>query len=166
MKEFSDTYFVNKNFREIYKLLMEDFSILPSILNILEYKKTDWENNKRKEYIKIQYDDIPDIISKVFLNNSKLVNLKIKNSKEKFNDEEIIIKSSILPSKFGIISKLNLFKLKVVYHLKRLNESKTLININVISKVFLDKSFDVSIEQMIIDLFKIISNDTILQLHN
>ena len=38
MKQFSDTYFVNKNFKKIYELLMEDFNILPSILNILEYQ--------------------------------------------------------------------------------------------------------------------------------
>ena len=165
MKQFSDTYFVNKNFKKIYELLMEDFNILPSILNILEYKKTEWENNKRKEYIKIQYDDIPDIISKVFLNNSKIVNLKIKNSKEKFNDEEIIIKSSIIPHNFSIITKFNLFKLKIIYHLKKINENKTFIHINIISKVFLDKSFDISIEQMIIDLFKNITKDAILQLN-
>ena len=165
MKDFSDNYFINKNFKEIYELLLEKNSILSSVLNILEYKKTEWINNKRKEYMQIYYYDIPDIISKVFLNNSKIVNLKIKYHKEKFSDDEIIIKSSIIPNNFNIINKLKLFKLKIIYHLKKINDNKTLININIISRVFLDRSFDISIEQIIIDIFKNITNDIILQLN-
>lgn len=117
MKEYSDSFTINKNISNIYNLLLEDTKIINSLFNVKKYEINDWKNDTKIDYLSIEDYDIPDIISDLFLNKTKIINLQIKNIKELHNDNKIIIKSKIKPynNKSFIIkatSFLNLFKFK------------------------------------------------------
>lgn len=166
MKEYSDSFTLNKNISNIYNLLLEDNKILNSLFNIKKYDKNDWKNNTKIDYLTIEEYDIPDFISHCFLNKTKIINLEIKNIKILFNDNEIIIKSKIKPfnNKSFVIKTtnfLNLFKFKIKYHLKKIDNNNTLIDIHIFVRVLLNNSLKTFIEDYIINYYKILINKTI-----
>lgn len=166
MKEYSDSFTINKNISNIYNLLLEDTKIINSLFNVKKYEMNDWKNNTKIDYLSIEDYDIPDIISDCFLNKTKIINLQIKNIKELHNDNKIIIKSKIKPynNKSFIIkatSFLNLFKFKIKYHLYKIDDNNTLIKIHIFVRVLLNNSLKTFIENYIIDYYKIIINKTI-----
>jgi hypothetical protein len=133
----------NLNYLNIVDLALDNNDKFIEIIpEIVFYEKGIWNNNKRKDYIKINITDIPkDINSIINLIKDKdgLISFKIKIKKEIIHNDFIIKLKIKFNSTFvgNLINKTITLKSKLI--LSNINDTKTEINVNyTINSLFFD----------------------------
>jgi hypothetical protein len=133
----------NLNYLNIVDLALDNNDKFIEIIpEIVFYEKGIWNNNKRKDYIKINITDIPkDINSIINLIKDKdgLISFKIKIKKEIIQNDFIIKLKIKFNSTFvgNLINKTITLKSKLI--LSNINDTKTEINVNyTINSLFFD----------------------------
>ena len=167
MKDFSEkNIIVDKNINMIFEeLYIENDKLLSNSFNIIKYEKNPWVDGKKIDIITILFEDIPDILSNTFLNNSKIITIKCKN--------KIIVKTNdeyTISTKFKIISTSNLIKLanilKLINIINTINlvyisENKTIINVNTKIKTYIVPPYSEILEIFAVNMCEKILRDSI-----
>jgi hypothetical protein len=140
------------NYLEIIDLALDNNDkFIEVIPEIVFYEKGIWNNNKRKDKIKINITDIPSDISNIIdmiKDKDGLIGIKIKILKEITNDNFIIktkikLNCGIIGS---LINKTITLKSKLVF--SNINDKKTEIDVNyTINSIFFDNLLNNRINQ-------------------
>jgi hypothetical protein len=170
MKEYSNTFTINKNIDTVFELLINNNSeIMYKLFNFSDsYDKNNivepWIKNKRINVLKVNIPEIPDIISDNYFNKSKDICIKLKNYISIRNDNQIIVKVKVKPTNINSIAaniayKLKLLKTKFVFNLNRIDDYNTKLILNVSSYAYIPPPFNELLEKFTIDfLIKILSD--------
>jgi hypothetical protein len=132
---------VNKNIEDVFHTLYEDNNeIFDEHMQLIEWKKSEWNNNKRKEDIYIYLESLPDELAKYTTEGDKYLRFKIKN---KIMSE----KPRIIKSKFKIqnvnqffrtlLNDFNLIKIKNTVELNPITETTTTVKVVVTAKLII-----------------------------
>lgn len=152
MKELSkNDIIVNKNINDIFNVLYEDnYKLLTTLFDLREYNKGVWENNIRIDIATIYLEELPDILSNMFLNNEKIIKVKCKNilkintPNEYTVETKIYIVNNIL---LKLINKLKLIKIKNIINIKKINENQSQMNIKTKIKSYILPPFKEIVER-------------------
>lgn len=107
----------------------ENKGVISEYQDITNYKQGEWINNKRKDLMDIQMNDIPEeLVSliKLFISDNNIVSMKSKNILLERTDKKIVLKIKIkLINKLSnIILKLFKYKVRVIYESVDINKTK------------------------------------------
>jgi hypothetical protein len=138
---------------QMCKLILEDIEPGQILSTITDSQILEWKNNERIQFLTIKDDIIP-----TFINKDKKLKLKVKVIKNLINDDEIHITNKIKPKK-KLLSKI--FTIVVEFKLKKMNEECTIVNYNISASVFLNNSLSLSFEDLIIDYYTGLINNTV-----
>ena len=164
MKDFSEkNIIIDKNINVIFELLyINNTNLLSKIFNLIKYNKGEWIDNKKIDIVTILLEDIPDILSNNFLNNSKIITIKCKNKILEKSDKEYTISTKFkIVSDSKLLKIANILKLVNIKNIIYVNDNRTIININTKIKTYIVPPYSEILEIFSINMCQKILKDSI-----
>jgi len=134
----------NINYLHLFDITVNNNSDIINIINdLIEYKQGNWKNNKRKDFIKFIFNDIPsnfiDLFNIFIRDNIIPLKLKIKIIDNNSNFIKLQIKANLLNIIQNIISKI--INIKIICTISNINNISSIVSIKYIIKSFLPTNF-------------------------
>lgn len=178
MKEYIiKNYIIKKNKEDIFNIAYNNNDFQSNMLNISNYIKGEWKLNKKKltriDTFDVAMDDeIPDLLSSNFLNNSKDLKIKIKNTLLEDNDKikKIKTKTYFTNLKYKVLDKMNnilkIISIKNTVVIEKIDENTSLYSSHTIAKTTLPNPFKDIIESLAINFCSKLTNELVEKLQN
>jgi hypothetical protein len=178
MKEYIiKNYIIKKNKEDIFNIAYNNNDFTSSMLNISNYIKGEWTINKkiltRIDTFDVAMDnEIPDILSANFLNNSKDLKIKIKNTILEDNNKikKIKTKTYFTNLKYKMMDKINnllkIINIKNIVVIEKIDDTASLYSSHITVKATLPSPFKDIIETLSINFCTKLTNELVEKLQN
>lgn len=178
MKEYIiKNYIIKKNKEDIFNIAYNNNDFTSSMLNISNYIKGEWTINKkiltRIDTFDVAMDnEIPDMLSANFLNNSKDLKIKIKNTILEDNGKikKIKTKTYFTNLKYKMMDKINnvlkIINIKNIVVIEKIDDTTSLYSSHTTAKATLPSPFKDIIETLAINFCTKLTNELVEKLQN